>query len=161
MWASVVAARGVSSCGSQALEYRLNSCGAQAQLLFGVWDLAGSLTKPVSPALVGGFFTIVPPGKPNSVLYGDYLCCFIQSSKLRNKRYKLWKSESEVAQSCLTLCNPMDYGYQASPSMGFFQTRILEWVAVPFSKGSSQPRDQTQVSCIACRRFTLWATRNT
>ena len=42
---------------------------------------------------------------------------------------------------------------------GILQTRILEWVAVPFSKGSSQPRDQTQVSCIAGRFFTSWATR--
>ena len=40
-----------------------------------------------------------------------------------------------------------------------FQTRILEWVAVPFSRVSSQPRDQTQISCIAGRFFTSWATR--
>ena len=42
---------------------------------------------------------------------------------------------------------------------GILQARILEWVAFPFSKGSSQPRDQTQVSCIAGRFFTNWATR--
>ena len=42
---------------------------------------------------------------------------------------------------------------------GIFQARILEWVAVPFSKGSSQPRDQTQVSCTAGWFFTIWATR--
>ena len=42
---------------------------------------------------------------------------------------------------------------------GILQARILEWVAIPFSKGSSQPRDQTQVSCIAGRFFTSWATR--
>ena len=42
---------------------------------------------------------------------------------------------------------------------GIFQARILEWVAIPFSRGSSQPRDWTQVSCIAGRFFTIWATR--
>ena len=50
----------------------------------------------------------------------------------------------EVAQSCLTLCNPLDYTVH-----GILQARILEWVAFPFFRGSSQPRDQTQVSHIA------------
>ena len=54
-----------------------------------------------------------------------------------------------VAQSCPTLCNPMDYTVH-----GILQARILEWVAFLFSKVSSQPRDQTQVSCIAGRFFT-------
>ena len=43
--------------------------------------------------------------------------------------------------------------------LGIFQVRILEWAAFPFSRGSSQPRDGTQVSCIAGRFFTIWATR--
>ena len=47
--------------------------------------------------------------------------------------------------------------YQAPPSMGFFQARVLEWVAISFSRGSP-PRDRTRVSCIAGRRFTVWAT---
>ena len=64
-----------------------------------------------------------------------------------------------VAQSYLTLCNPMDYTHQASLSMGILQARILEGVAMPSSRGSSQPRDQTQVSQIAGRFFTVWATR--
>ena len=55
----------------------------------------------------------------------------------------------KVAQSCLTLCDPMDYTVH-----GILQDRILEWIAFPFSKGSSQPRDQTQVSCIAGGFFT-------
>ena len=59
----------------------------------------------------------------------------------------------KVAQSCLTLCNPMDYTVN-----GILQARILEWVAFPFSSGSSQPRDWTQVSHIAGRFFTSWAT---
>ena len=60
----------------------------------------------------------------------------------------------KVAQSCLSLCNPMDYTVH-----GILQTRILNWVAVPFSKGSSQLRDQTQLSWISCRFFTSWASR--
>ena len=55
----------------------------------------------------------------------------------------------KVAQLCPTLCDPMDYTVH-----GILQARILEWVAVPFSKGSSQPRDQTQVSHITGRLFT-------
>ena len=56
---------------------------------------------------------------------------------------------SEVAQSCPTLCDPMDYSPPGSSIRGIFQARVLEWVAVFFSKGSSRPRDQTQVSLIA------------
>ena len=66
---------------------------------------------------------------------------------------------SEVAQSCPTLCNPMDCGPPGSSVHGIFQARVLEWVAISFSKGSSQPRDRTQVSCTADKCFTIWATR--
>ena len=55
----------------------------------------------------------------------------------------------KVAQSCPTLCDPMDY-----TAHGILRARILAWVAVPFSRGSSQPRDGTQVSRIAGRFFT-------
>ena len=54
---------------------------------------------------------------------------------------------------------PWTVALQAPLSMGIFQARILEWIAMPSSKGSSQPRDQTQVSHIAGRCFTVWATR--
>ena len=53
------------------------------------------------------------------------------------------KSESEVAQSCLTLCDPVDCSL-----LGILQARILEWVTISFSRGSSPPRDRTPVSCI-------------
>ena len=64
------------------------------------------------------------------------------------------KPEVKVAQPCPTLCDPMDYTVH-----GILQARILEWVAFPFSRGSSPPRDRTQVSRIGGRRFNLWATR--
>ena len=59
-----------------------------------------------------------------------------------------------LLQSCLTLCDPMDYSPPGSSVHGILQARLLEWVAIPFSKGSSQPRDQTWVTCIAGRFFT-------
>ena len=64
-----------------------------------------------------------------------------------------------VAQSSSTLCDPMDCSPQPPLSMGVLQARIVEWVAMPSSRGSSQPRDWTQVSHIAGRFFTIWATR--
>ena len=57
------------------------------------------------------------------------------------------------AQSCPTLCDPMDCSLPGSSVHGILQARILEWVAISFSRGSSQPRDQTRVSCIAGRFF--------
>jgi len=66
-----------------------------------------------------------------------------------------------VAQLCSTLCNPMDCSLPAPLSMGILQARILEWVAMPSSRGSSQHRYWTQVSCIADRFSTIWATRET
>ena len=69
------------------------------------------------------------------------------------------ESESEVAQSCLTLCNRMDCSLSGSSIHGIFQARMLESIAISFSRGSSWPRDRMRVSHIAGRRFTVWATR--
>ena len=74
-------------------------------------------------------------------------------------RHEDKKSKSQVAQSCLTLCNPMDCSLPGSSVRGIFQARILEWVAISFSRRSSQPRDRTQVSCISGAFFTIWTTR--
>ena len=57
------------------------------------------------------------------------------------------------------LCDPMDCNLPGFSVHGIFQARVLEWVTISFCRGSSWPKDQTQVSCIAGRRFTLWATR--
>ena len=64
------------------------------------------------------------------------------------------KTKVKVTQSCPTLCDPMDYEVH-----GILQARILHWVTFPFSRESSQPRDGNQVSRIAGRFFTSWATR--
>ena len=66
---------------------------------------------------------------------------------------------AKLLQSCLTLCNPMDCSPPGSSLHGILQARKLEWVAIPFYRGSSQPRVWIQVSCIAGGSFTLWATR--
>ena len=66
-------------------------------------------------------------------------------------RMKKWKYKS--LKSCPTLCNPVDFTFH-----GILQARIVEWVAFPFSRGSSQPRDRTQVFCMASGSFISWAT---
>ena len=63
------------------------------------------------------------------------------------------------AQSCLNLCDPMDCSPPGFSVHGILQARILEWGAMPSSRGSSQPRDWTHVSHVAGGFFTIWATR--
>ena len=73
-----------------------------------------------------------------------------QVGKLRScKLYMCAKS----VQSCLTLCDPMEYSPPGSSVHGILQARVLEWVAMPSSRGSSQPRGWTQVSCIGRSGF--------
>ena len=62
----------------------------------------------------------------------------------------------KFAQSCLSLCDPMDYSSPGSSVHGILQARIMEWLAIPFSRGSSYPRDWTQVSHTAGRFFTIY-----
>ena len=64
-----------------------------------------------------------------------------------------------LAQLCPTHCDPMNYSPPSSSVHGILQARILEWVAVPFSRGSSWPRNRTWVSCIEGRFFNNWAIR--
>ena len=69
------------------------------------------------------------------------------------------QSKMLVAQSGLTACDPMDCSLPGSSVHGILQARILEWVAIPFSRVSSWPRDRTWVSCIGRRILYCWATR--
>ena len=64
-----------------------------------------------------------------------------------------------VVQSCPTLCDHTNCSLPSSSVYGILQARIMKWVAIPFSRGSSQPRDRTWVSCIRGRFFTVWGTR--
>ena len=63
-----------------------------------------------------------------------------------------------AAQSCPTLCDPMDCSPPGFSVHGILQARIQEWIAIPFSRGTFPPRDQILVSCITGRFFTIWAT---
>ena len=82
-----------------------------------------------------------PTGKPHNGM-GNWLVPTVSSKHLIQREVK-------ITQLCLTLCDPMDYTVH-----GVLQVRILEWVAVPLSRESSQPRDRTQISCIAGGFFT-------
>ena len=80
----------------------------------------------------------------------------MHSIKLKQTDKMLW-NEVLVTQSCLTLCNPMDCSPPGSAVHGILQERILEWVAIPFSREFSWHRVRTWVSCLAGRFFTIWA----
>ena len=87
-----------------------------------------------------------------------YFICWEQTEPSSEVSWQLNYSESEVAQSCPTLCDPMDCSLQGFSIHGIFQARIVEWVTISFSRGSSRPRDGTRVSHIGGRCFNLWAT---
>ena len=67
----------------------------------------------------------------------------------------IYEGEGEVAQSCPTLCDPVDCSLPGFSVHGIHQAGIVEWVTISFSRGSSQPRDRTRVSHIAGRCFNL------
>ena len=107
--------------------------------------------------IAGGFFTILATGEIHNTVYTVCIApLFAWSFSLKSSEVK----SSEVAQSCLTLCDPVDCSPPGSSVHEIFQARILEWVAISFARGSSQPRDWTWVSLIAGRRFILWATKD-
>ena len=93
----------------------------------------------------------------------DHLCIFFGETPFKFFFNFLFcigvKMKVLVAQLCLTLCDPMDCIPPDSSVHGILQARILEWIAILFSRGSSWSRDQTKISCIVGRFFTIWATR--
>jgi len=80
---------------------------------------------------------------------------FVKISQIYQKN---WNVKALVSQSCLSVCNPIDCSPPGSSVHGILQARILQWFAMPFSRGSSWSRDHIWVSCIAGRFFTIWAT---
>ena len=86
--------------------------------------------------------------------YHEYVLFNTQYIYLKNFISKVdrW---GEVAQSCPTLCDPIDCNLLGFSVHGILQARIQEWIAISFSRGSSRPRDRTRVSCIGGRRFNL------
>ena len=76
--------------------------------------------------------------------------------RIRQMKEEGSESESEVAQLCQTLCDPVDCSLPGSSVHGIFQAIVLEWIAISFSRGSSQTRDWTRVSHTVDRHFTVW-----
>ena len=99
----------------------------------------------------------------SSITLGEGNCNPFQCSCLENPMDgETWRATvqfSSVTQSCLALSDPMDCSLPGSSVHGIFQARVLEWVAIFFSRGTSWPRDRTPISHIVGRRFTFWATR--
>ena len=99
----------------------------------------------------------------------SYLACryaswgsikYINQVKGHNLKSLQWKLGLGIwSLSCLTLCHPMDCSLPGSSVHGIFQAIVLEWIAISFSRGSSQPRAWTRVSLIVDRCFMVWATR--
>ena len=88
----------------------------------------------------------------------------VLTCKYKSKYSKVEKNVNMkvlVTDSCPTLCQPMDCSPLGSSVHGILQARILEWVAISFSRGSSWPRDPIWVSCTSGRFFTIWTTRET
>ena len=71
----------------------------------------------------------------------QYLCCFLSEVPFLHESHVHVCALSQSLQSCLTLCDPMDYRLSGSSVHGILPARILEWVATPSSRGSSRPRD--------------------
>ena len=97
--------------------------------------------------------TIIFQALKDSLLRVQRLWALNRGEIARRKPYRNEVVESESRPVRATLCDPMDHTVH-----GILQARILEWVAIPSSRGSSQPRDRTQVSHITGRFFTSWAT---
>ena len=96
--------------------------------------------------IVGGEHRYLGGYPSTHSLVPGFLLCKMKEGKVKVK-------------SCPTLCDPMDCSLPGISVHGIFQARILEWVAISFSRRSSWPRDWTWVSLLVSRRFTLWATR--
>ena len=113
-------------------------------------DLPDPGIEPGSPNLEAGTLTSEPPGKPNRLIVAINL-----------KGMEISDHEWYVCQlsGMSDFLWPHDCSPIGSSVHGILQTRLLEWVVIPFSRVSSWPRDWTLVSCIAGRFFTVWATK--
>ena len=120
-----------------------NSCS----LLQGICLTQGWSTDPALPA------DSLPTEPPEKLQLG-LLRRLNEMVHFCSKSAVIIRKES-VSQSCPTLCDPMDCSPPGSSAHGISQARILEWVAIPFSRGCTRPRDRTWVSCIAGRFFTI------
>ena len=82
--------------------------------------------------------------------FEDNYSGFSISNGLLGAGIDCWRQMCVHAQSCLTLCDPMNCSPPGSSVHGIFQARILEWITISYSRSSSQPRDRTCISCLSC-----------
>ena len=122
-------------------------------------DILGEDQEDLIPDLVGETWS----GERNKSQFQDFsLCPFCWN--MLGLPTKIEKSEElvkvKVTQLCLTLCDPMDCSPSGFSVHGVLQTRTLEWVAFPFSRGFSRPRNRTWVFLIPGKFFTVWVTKD-
>ena len=125
------------------------------------WDFPGKNTGVSCHFLLQGIFPT--QGSNLSLLHRRWILDHCATWEAQSGSYfslfsgvRSWKCKS---LSHVWLCNPMDCSLPGSSVHGILQARILKWVGIPISRRSSQPRDQTQVSHITGRFFTVWATK--
>ena len=112
-------------------------------------DLTKAGIKPECHALQADSLPSEPPGSKKSEAH--FLIMFVLSAHIAWE----YQAASKSLQSCPTLCDPMGCSLPGSSVHGIFQATVLEWIAISFSRGSSQSRDRTQVSRIAGRHNDL------
>ena len=130
-------------------------------------DLPNPGIKPASPAMAGRFVNTESSGQHIYIVVLYQMLSpysLLQNTECSSLCHTIGPCclsfyTCLVTQSCPTLCNPMDCIPSGPSVYGIFQARILEWVAISFSRGSSGPRDRIHVSCIAGRFFTRSAIR--
>ena len=142
--------RGFSSSWHPSLPAIINrSCFIRLAAIFVKWCICIDHT---------GIAKLIPTTLNRNIvlLLGKYSLktCYIPHCSKYQKHFDV-----KVIQPCTTLCSPMDCSLPGSSLRGILQASIPEWLALSSSKGSSQPRDRTQVFCIAGGFFTIWATR--
>ena len=170
--------------GSQRVRYNLateqlglSSCGAMYGSVLAAlrpsYSVAGRVLvpwpgiEPVSPKLQGGLSTtrevpwmfLMPSRMVSPFQKILSWLCPDPSEESPSMAAKAWWKVKMKSLSRVRLCDPVDCSPPGFSVHGILQARILAWVTISFSRGSSRPRDQTQVSHIGGRRFNLWATR--
>ena len=153
-------------------QFSKSEVGSEEESVFKLLQIVGQIQSLESPHFLGAASwgpVLSRKDHPHSFLY-DHLPPPSEPAKKSKPPYALnlsaflslisdfypviwmciYACECSVARSCPTLCDPMDYNLPGSSVHGILQARILEWVAVSSSTGSSQPKDWTRVSCISC-----------
>ena len=110
--------------------------------------------EPALPTLESEVLSLDLQGSPGWMNCRMFEAVYVMILMYNGTGLRISKVKVKVAQSCSTLCGPMDYTVHRS-----LQAKILKWIIFPFCRESSQPRDWTQVSHIAGRSFTSWATQ--